>query len=148
MPPRPISSTFTNFLHQSTPTQLQITFTTLEIRNHQNGRFLNQVQRQQSRIILQKMPCSDVVEITVADNLVFSFSFQFHIPSSEEIHDIKILSLPRPLSHGRLHVDEEKLWLSFRIDAPDPTLCVEVTHVYQGISKLERCCAPLCGQMP
>jgi len=42
------------------------------------------------------------------------------------------------LDRGRLCLDEEKLVLSFRIDAPDPSLRVEVTHTYQGICNLER----------
>ena len=48
-----------------------------------------------------------------------------------------MLSLPRPLDHGKLLVDEEKLMLSFRIDAPDPSLRVEVMHTYQGICDLK-----------
>ncbi|WP_067034358.1 hypothetical protein [Allomuricauda sp. CP2A] len=146
MPPRPISSTFTNHLHQSSPAPLQITFAMLAIRNHQNGQFLNRVQRPQSRIILQKLPQQGLAELTVLDNLVFCFSFQFHIPNAGEFHDGEMLALPRPLDQGGLFVDNEKLRLSFRIDAPDPTLRVEVTHVYQNILKLEHHCTPLCGQ--
>ncbi len=148
MPPRPISSTFTNFLHQNSPTPLQITFATLNICNHQNRQLLHCVQRPQSRIILQKMPQKGLVEITVLDNLVFSFSFQFQIPNAQKFHDVEMLALPRPLDQGRLYIDEEKLQLSFRIDAPDPTLRVEVTHVYQGILKLEHFCTRLCRPMP
>nr|WP_288931475.1 hypothetical protein [uncultured Allomuricauda sp.] len=147
MPNPSIASTFTNHLHQTSIASLQITFATLKIRNQQNGQFLNQMQRQQSRIILQKMPCHNVAEITVVDNMVFRFSFQFRIPNTAaEFHNLEMLSLPRPLDRGRLCVDKEKLWLSFRIDAPDPSLCVEVTHVYQGICKLEQFCTPLCGK--
>ncbi|MER3375403.1 MAG: hypothetical protein RIM83_12270 [Allomuricauda sp.] len=146
MPTRPISSTFTNFLHQNSHTQLHITFAALEITNHQNGQFLNRVQRPQSRIILQKLPQQGLAELTVLDNLVFCFSFQFQIPNAGEFHDGEMLCLPRPLDQGRLFVDEEKFQLSFRIDAPNPTLRVEVTHVYQGILKLEHHCTPLCGQ--
>ncbi|MDF0715243.1 hypothetical protein PY092_03690 [Muricauda sp. 334s03] len=138
MPSLPISSTFTNFLHQSSPAPLQVTFATLEIRNHQNGQFLNHLQRRQSRIILQKTACKDVAELTVLDNLVFRFSFQFRLPGVEQCHNMEMLSLLRPLDHGRLYVDEEKLQLSFRIDAPDPSLRVEVTHQYQDICHLER----------
>lgn len=145
MPTRPISATFTNFLHQSSPTPLQITFAALEICNHQNGQLLHRVHRPQSRIILQKLPQKRLAKLTVLDNLVFSFSFQFQIPNAQKFHDIKMLSLPRPLDQGRLYLDKEKLQLSFRIDAPDPTLRVEVTHVYQGILKLERHCTPLCA---
>ena len=143
MPTLPILSTLTNYLHQSSPAPLQITFATLEIRNQQNGRLLNQVQRQRSRIILKKMPCNNVAEITVVDNMVFRFSFQFRMPSAAEFHDMEMLSLPRPLDQGSMSVDKEKLWLSFRIDAPDPSLRVEVTHVYQGICNLERLCTSL-----
>ncbi|WP_036380227.1 hypothetical protein [Muricauda sp. MAR_2010_75] len=139
--------TITNFLHQSSQTQLQITFASLNIRNHQNGQLLHQVHQLQSRIILQKMPQKGLAELTLLDNLVFSFSFQFQIPKALKFHDVEMLALPRPLDQGRLYLDEEKLQLSFRIDAPDPTLRVEVTHVYQGILKLEHPCTPLCGQM-
>jgi hypothetical protein len=142
--PNPIPiKIITDFLHQSSPAPLEITFATLEIRNHQNRQFLNQVQKLQSRIILNKMPSNNLIEIRVLDNLVFSFSFQFQIPGAEEFQDIKMLSLPRPLDHGRLCVDHEKLLLSFRIDAPDPSLRVEVTHVYQVICNLEQLCTSL-----
>ncbi|WP_421813025.1 hypothetical protein [Flagellimonas sp.] len=146
MPTLPISYTFTDFLHQSSHTPLCITFATLEITNHQNGQFLNRVQWPQSRIILQKMPQTGLAEMTVPDNLVFCFYFRFHIPNAGEFHHGEMLSLPRPLDHGKLYVDKEKLRLSFRIDAPDPSLRVEVTHVYQAICKLEVFSAPLCGQ--
>ena len=141
MPPS-ISSTITNFLHQSSPAPLQITFASLEICSHQNGALLHRVQRQQSRIILQQTPQKGLAEITVLDNLVFSFSFQFQMPSAPTYHEVDMLSLPRPLDQGRLSMDEEKLQLSFRIDAPDPTLRLEVTHVYQGILGLDRHCVP------
>jgi len=137
MPSNPISSIFNNFLHQTSPAPLQITFATLEIHNSQNGHYLKQVQRPQSRLILKKMPCSDVAELTVLDNLVFSFSFQFRMLQTKESHTIEMLSLPRPLDHGKLFIDEEKLILSFRIDAPDPSLRVEVMHTYQGICDLK-----------
>jgi len=147
MPTRPISYTFTDFLHQSSHTPLCITFAALEIINHQNGQFLNQVERRQSRIVLQKMPCGRMAKINVLDNMVFRFSFQFRIPdAAAEFHNLKMLSLPRPLDHGKLYVDKEKLRLSFRIDAPDPLLRVEITHVYQSILSLEQFCTPLCGQ--
>ena len=136
--------TIENFLHQNSPAQLQITFASLKIRNHQNGQLLHQVQRRQSRIILRKLPQKGLAELTLLDNLVFSFSFQFQIPKAQKFHDVEMLSLPRPLDQGRLCVDEEKLQLSFRIDAPNPTLRVRVTHVYQGILKLEHPCTPLC----
>lgn len=141
MPPS-ISSTITNYLHQSPHIQLQITFASLEICSHQNGQLLRKVQRQQSRIILQQTPQKGLAEITVLDNLVFSFSFRFQLPSVPTCHEVEMLSLPRPLDQGRLSMDEEKLQLSFRIDAPDPTLRLEVTHVYQGILGLDRHCVP------
>ncbi|MFD2099735.1 hypothetical protein [Flagellimonas iocasae] len=142
--PNPIQ-TITNFLHQSSQTQLQITFASLEICNHQNGQLLHCVQRPQSRLILQKMPKKGLAKMTLLDNLVFSFSFQFQIAKTQKFHEVKMLALPRPLDQGRLFVDEERLQLSFQIDSPDPTLRVEVTHLYQGILKLERHCTPLCA---
>lgn len=143
--PNPVQ-TISDFLHQSSPTPLQITFATLEITNHQNGQFLNRVQREQSRIVLQKMPCGRMAKINVLDNMVFRFSFQFRLPLAAKCHNLEMRSLPRPLDRGRLSVDNEKLVLSFRIDAPDPSLCVEVTQVYKDICKLEEFSAPLCGQ--
>ncbi|HBU76986.1 MAG TPA: hypothetical protein DEF18_02690 [Muricauda sp.] len=125
---------------------MQITFATLEIHNHQNGQFLNHLHRPQSRITLNKIPCSDLAELTVLDNLVFSFSFQFRLPQTKEFHTIEMLSLPRPLDHGKLLVDEEKLMLSFRIDAPDPSLRVEVMHTYQGICDLKELSLLLSGK--
>ncbi len=146
MPSHPISSTFTNFLHQTSPAPLQITFATLEIHHYQKGQFLNHVRRPQSRIILKKIPCSDLAELTVLDNLVFSFSFQFRMPQTKEFHTIEMLSLPRPLDHGKLLVDEDKLMLSFRIDAPDPSLRVEFMHTYQGICDLKELSPLLSGE--
>ena len=146
MPNLPISYTFTDFLHQSSHTPLCITFATLEITNHQNGQFLNQVERRKSRIVLQKMPCGRMAKINVLDNMVFRFSFQFRLPLAAKCHNLEMRSLPRPLDRGRLSVDNEKLVLSFRIDAPDPLLRVEITHVYQSILSLEQFCTPLCGQ--
>lgn len=140
--PNPVQ-TIRDYLHQSSPTPLQITFATLKIRNHQNGQLLNQVQRPQSRVILQKTPCSDIAEITVVDNMVFRFSFQFRLPRAAESHDIEMRSLPRPLDCGRLCMDKEKMVLSFRIDAPDPSLRVEVVQIYRDICKLEAFSAPL-----
>lgn len=144
-PNQSLIQTITSFLLQSSHPQLQITFASLNICNNQNGQLLHNVQRPHSRIILQKLPQKRMAEITVLDNLVFSFSFQFQIPSALKLHKVEMLALPRPLDQGRLYVDEEKLQFSFRIDAPDPTLRVEVTHVYQGILKLERHCTPPCA---
>ncbi len=127
---------------------LQITFAHLAICHYQNRQFLNQVQRQQGRIVLQKMPGTGLAKIAVPDNLVFSFCFQFRIPAMGGPYtDLEMLSLPRPLDHGRLCVDEEKLELSFRIDAPDPLLCVAVTQVYHGICNMERACTALGGEL-
>ncbi len=145
MPPS-ISSTITNFLHQSSPVPLQITFAALEICSHQNGALLHRVQRKQSRILLQKTPQKGMGEITVLDNLVFSFSFRFQLPSVPTYHEVDIRCLPRPLDQGRLYLDDEKLQLSFRIDAPDPSLRVQVTQVYRGILHLEHRQPTLCGQ--
>lgn len=138
--------TITNFLHQSSPAPLQITFASLEICSHPNGPWLHRVQRQHSRILLQQTPQRGLGEITVLDNLVFSFSFQFQLPSAQKFHDVEMLSLPRPLDQGRLYMDDEKLQLSFRIDAPDPSLRVQVTQVYRGILHLEHRQPTLCGQ--
>jgi len=146
MPSPSISSTFINHLHQSSPAPLQITFTTLKIHNYQNGQFLNQVERQHSRIVLQKMSCGHMAKINVLDNMVFRFSFQFRLPLAAQCHNLEMFSLPRPLDRGRLCVDTEKLELSFRIDAPDPSLRVEVVQLYEDICKLEELCAPLCRQ--
>ncbi len=144
--PTTILSAITNFLHQSSPAALQITFASLEICSHQNEQLLRTVQRQQSRIIIQKMSQKGLAEITVLDNLVFSFSFQFQLPSAPTCHEVDMRCLPRPLDQGRMYLDDEKLQLSFRIDAPDPSLRVQVTQVYRGILHLERRHPTLCGQ--
>lgn len=138
--------TITDFLHQSSPSPLQITFASLEICSHQNEQLLRTVQRQRSRILLQKTQQKGLVEITVLDNLVFSFSFRFQLPSAPTCHEVDMRSLPRPLDQGRLYLDDEKLQLSFRIDAPDPSLRVQVTQVYRGILHLEHLQPTLCGQ--
>ncbi|MEE1961197.1 hypothetical protein V1387_00780 [Allomuricauda taeanensis] len=145
MPPT-ISSIITNFLHQSSPAPLQITFVTLEICSHPNGALLHCVQRQQSRILLQQTPQKRLAEITVLDNLVFSFSFRFQLPGAPTCHEVDMCCLPRPLDQGRMYLDDEKLQLSFRIDAPDPSLRVQVTQVYRGILHLEHRQPTLCGQ--
>ncbi len=138
--------TITNFLHQTSPAPLQITFAALEICSHQNEALLHRVQRQHSRILLQQTPQKGLAEITVLDNLVFSFSFQFQLPKAPNFHEVAMLSLPRPLDQGRMYLDDEKLQLSFRIDAPDPSLRVQVTQVYRGILHLEHRQSTLCGQ--
>jgi hypothetical protein len=148
MPTRSILSTFSNYLHQSSQAPLQITFASLNILNYNSRQYLNQVQKHKSRIIIQKLPQKNLAEMRVLDNLVFSFSFQFSIPNNTEFHDGNMLSLPRPLDLGRLYLDEEKLLLSFTIDAPDPLLSVEVTHVYTGIVGLEQLNSPLRVQNP
>ena len=125
-----------DFLHQNSQDQLQITFAHLEIRNKQHGQLLHKVQRHQSRIILHKLPQNGLAEITVVDSLVFSFSFQFQIPKSLGVYEGNMLCLPRPLDQGKLYVDAKKLQLSFRIDAPDPALRIDVTLTYQGILDL------------
>lgn len=145
MPTLPIVSTFANFLTQSSHAPLQLTFAHLEIHNHRHGHLFNRVQRHRSRIILHKTSQKGLAELTVVDNLVFSFSFQFHLPQALKFQEVEMLSLPRPLDSGRLQLDEEKLQLSFRIDAPDPSLRIHVTLVYQGILELQRIYTPLCG---
>lgn len=137
--------TITNFLHQSSLAPLQITFATLEICSQQNGALLHSVQRQQSRILLQQTPQKGLAEITALDNLVFSFSFQFQLPKAPNFHEVDMRCLPRPLDQGKLYLDDEKLQLSFRIDAPDPSLRVQVTQVYRGILHLEHRQPTLCG---
>lgn len=138
--------TITDFLHQSSPAPLQITFASLEICSHQNGALRHRVQRKHSRILLQQTPQKGQAEITVLDNLVFSFSFRFWLPNAPTYHEVDMRCLPRPLDQGRLYLDDEKLQLSFRIDAPDPSLRVQVTQVYRGILHLEHRQPTLCGQ--
>lgn len=145
MPPS-ISSTIINFLHQSSPAPAQITFASLEICSHQNGALRHRVQRQHSRILLQQTLQKGLGELTVLDNLVFSFSFRFQLPTAPTCHEVDMRCLPRPLDQGRLYLDDEKLQLSFRIDAQDPSLRVQVTQVYRGILHLEHRQPTLCGQ--
>ena len=139
--PSPLQ-TVKDFLHHPSQDQLQITFAHLEICNQQQGQWYKKVQRHQSRILLRKLP-QGLAEITVVDNLVFRFSFQFRIPGTEACSNLEMLYLPRPLDQGRMYMDDEKLQLSFRIDTPDPSLRVQVTQVYQGILGLQRTFTPL-----
>lgn len=138
MPTPSIVSTITDFLHQPSQDQLEITFAHLDIHNQQRGQWCNKVQRHQSRILLRKLPQNGLAEITVVDNLVFRFSFQFRIPDTQTCSNLEMLCLPRPLDQGRFSMDDEKLQLSFRIDAPDPALRVQVTQVYHRICHVER----------
>lgn len=140
--PSPLK-TVKDFLHHPSQDPLQITFAYLDIHNQQQGQWCKKVQRPQSRILLRKLPQNGLAEITVVDNLVFRFSFQFRIPDTEACSNLEMLSLPRPLDQGRMYMDDEKLQLSFRIDAPDPSLRVQVTQVYQGILDLQRTFTPL-----
>ncbi|WP_431162605.1 hypothetical protein [Flagellimonas beolgyonensis] len=138
MPTPSIVSTITDFLHHHSQDPLQITFAHLEICNQQHGQWCKKVHRPQSRILLRKLPQNRLAEITVVDNLVFRFSFQCRIPDTESYSNLELLCLPRPLDQGRLFLDDEKLQLSFRIDAPDPALRVQVTQVYHRICHVER----------
>ncbi|WP_306012379.1 MULTISPECIES: hypothetical protein [unclassified Allomuricauda] len=138
------SQTITDFLHHSTHTQLQITFASLNICNSQHGKLLQRLPSRQGRIGFQKLS-PQLLQLDIMDSLVFRFSVQCHIPQTTNLNDMGPLSLPRPLDQGSLYVDEEKLVLSFRIDAPDPQLRIQVTHTYQGIHRLEKFCTPLCG---
>jgi len=141
--PNPLQA-ITDFLHHSTHTQLQITFARLDICNSQNGRVLHRLPSRQGRIGFQKLS-PQLLQLDIMDSLVFRFSVQCHIPQPVNLNDMGPLSLPRPLDQGSLYVDEEKLVLSFRIDAPDPLLRIQVTHTYQGIYRLEKFCTPFCG---
>lgn len=143
MPTPSIASTITDFLHHNSQDPLQITFAQLEICNQQHGRWCKKVQRHQSRILLRKLPQNGLAEITVVDNLVFRFSFQFRIPDTQTCSNLEMLCLPRPLDQGRMYMDDEKLQLSFRIDTPDPALRVQVTQVYHRICRVERLSMPL-----
>ena len=142
MPTPSIVFTITDFLHQKSHDSLQITFAHLDIHNQQQGQWCKKVQRPQSRILLRKLP-QGLAEITVVDNLVFRFSFQFRIPDTQTCSNLEMLCLPRPLDQGRMYMDDEKLQLSFRIDAPDPALCVQVTQVYHHICLVEQLHASL-----
>ena len=141
--PNPLQ-TLTHFLHQSTHNQLQITFASLNICNSQHGKLLHRLPSRQGRIGFQKLS-PQLLQLDIMDSLVFRFSVQCHIPQTTNLNDMGPLSLPRPWDQGSMQVDEEKLVLSFRIDAPDPLLRIKVTHTYQGIYHLEKFCTPLCG---
>ena len=144
MPTPTIASALTHFLHHSTHTQLQITFASLNICNSQHGKLLQRLPSRQGRIGFQKLS-PQLLQLDIMDSLVFRFSLQCPISQTTNLNDMGPLSLPRPLDQGSLYVDEEKLVLSFRIDAPDPLLRIQVTHTYQGIYHLEKFCTPFCG---
>ncbi|GAB4508650.1 MAG: hypothetical protein Tsb004_07550 [Allomuricauda sp.] len=144
MPTPTIASALTHFLHHSTHNQLQITFASLSICNSQQGKLLHRLPSRQGRIGFQKLSLQ-LLQLDIMDSLVFRFSVQCHISQTTDFRNMETLSLPRPLDQGSLQVDEEKLVLSFRIDAPDPLLRIQVTHTYQGIYRLEKYCTPFCG---
>lgn len=138
------SHAITDFLHHSTHTQLLITFASLNICNSQHGKLLHRLPSRQGRIGFQKLS-PQLLQLDIMDSLVFRFSLQCPISQTTNLNDMAPLSLPRPLDQGSLYVDEEKLVLSFRIDAPDHLLRIQVTHTYQGIYRLEKYCTPFCG---
>lgn len=130
--------TLTHFLTQSPYTALEITFGQHQIQNHQNGQLLHTLHKQQSRLVINKIPNPGLAQMVVVDNLLFNFSFLFPKPGNPLYYKGSMLQLPRPLDQGQLQITPNTLYLSFRIDAPDPTLSVQVAHYYQEPCALER----------
>ena len=134
--------TISHFLDQSPYTSLELTFAHHTICNHQNGRFLNRVHKQQSRLLINKPPQSHLAQMVVVDNLLFNFSFSFNRPTNQNQYHGPMLQLPRPLDQGHLEISAAQLVLSFRIDAPDPALTVHITQTYNGRYTLQKFYAP------
>ncbi|MDC6365557.1 MULTISPECIES: hypothetical protein [Flavobacteriaceae] len=130
--------TLNHFLYQSPYTALEITFGQHQIQNQQNGQLLHTVHKQQSRLVINKLPNPGLAQMVVVDNLLFNFSFLFLKPSKPLHYKSAMLQLPRPLDRGQLQIAPNALCLSFRIDAPDPALSVHVAHWYQGTCTFER----------
>ncbi|WP_420602832.1 hypothetical protein [Flagellimonas sp.] len=125
------------FFERSPAKALEITFAQLKIDTYHNGQFLQQIQRPNCKIVLQKVVNNALAKMDVVDNLVFRFSFWFEKPTTENYFKGETLQLPRPLAEGTLQMDAEKLTLQFTIDAPDKNLQVHVRHIYTEIQRLE-----------
>ncbi|RDY59397.1 hypothetical protein [Flagellimonas nanhaiensis] len=134
--------TLTHFLNQSPYTSLELTFAHHTVCHHQNGQFLNRLHKQQSRLLIHKLPNIALAQMVVVDNLLFNFSFSFHRPTNQEQYRGTMLQLPRPLDQGHMEITGTQLVLSFRIDAPDPALSVNITQTYFGSFSLEKFYVP------
>ena len=143
MPTIPILPTIQDFLHKSPYASLELTFGTHLVLNSQNHRPFYPVQKQNSRIVINKKPKKGLAQMVVVDNLVFNFSFGFIPPKEQEFYLGAMLHLPSPLDKGHLHMDAEQLTLSFRIYARDPEWRIYVSQTYADISNLEKFSTPL-----
>ncbi len=141
MPTPPILPIIKDFLDRGPYSALEITFATHNVHCYHQGNPFNQVQKHQSRILINRARPNGLAEMLVADNLVFSFSFQFKLPDTPAYHSGAMLHLPRPLDQGRLEIGAEKLHLSFRINAPNPDHRVHISQTYKGIQHLEKFCS-------
>ncbi|TAI48030.1 hypothetical protein [Flagellimonas allohymeniacidonis] len=124
--------TLASFQEETSTAALQLTFGTHQIVNYHNGMLLNRMQRQNSRLVLHKTEPSHLAKMEVVDSLVFQFSFLFEAHALYKYQKGQNICLPRPLVDGRLQIWPQQLELSFRIGAPDPSLCVHILHTYTG----------------
>ncbi|TMU55551.1 hypothetical protein [Flagellimonas algicola] len=134
--------TIHDFLHKSPHASLEITFGSHTVLNSLVHRPLNQVYKQNSRIVINKRPRKGNPQMVVVDNLIFNFDFGFTPPMQQEFYLGSMLHLPSPLDQGHLHMDVDQLTLSFRIHSRNPKHCVFVSQTYTHIHHLERFFVP------
>lgn len=143
MPTVPILPTIQDFIHKSPYASLELTFDSHLVLNSQNHRPFSPVQKQNSRIVINKKLKRGLAQMVVVDNLVFNFSFGFTPPMEQEFYLGPMLHLPSPLDQGHLHMDADQLTLSFRIYARDPELRIHVSQTYADIYNMEKFSTPL-----
>jgi len=133
MPKPNLLQTLADFQAQSYFSSLKITFGVHDIINYRDGHSLNQAER----IIVVKTSKHHIAQIKVMDNLLFRFSFHISLPKILAGQTESMIQLPRPLEDGHLNIQNEKLELSFRIDAPknEPQLTVE--HCYTEVRSVK-----------
>ncbi|WP_431125416.1 hypothetical protein [Flagellimonas flava] len=138
MPTTPILQTIQNFVHHSPYNCMEINFADHLVLNSQNQLPFLPVLKQHSRIMLCKKSPKGLVQMLVADNPVFNFSFDFVLPAEQEFYLGTMLQLPSPLDQGHLHMDADQLTLSYRINAKDPKLRFYVSQTFTHVHHVEK----------
>ena len=138
MPTTPILQTIQDFVHHSPYSCMEITFADHLVLNSQNQLPFLPVLKQHSRVLLCTKSHKGLVQMLVADNPVFNFSFDFVLPAGQEFYMGAMLQLPSPLDQGHLHMDADQLTLCYRINARDPKLRVYVSQTFAQVSQVEK----------
>ncbi|MEM8765308.1 MAG: hypothetical protein AAGD88_15925 [Bacteroidota bacterium] len=137
MPKPNLLQTLADFQAQSYFSSLKITFGVHDIINYRDGHLLNQAEKRKSRIIVVKTSKHHIAQIKVMDNLLFRFSFHISLPKILAGQTENMIQLPRPLEDGHLRIQDEKLELSFRIDAPESEPQLTVEHCYAEVRSVK-----------